>query len=154
MTAEQSRRRRREGVALPLALFALLTLALLISLLLDAAMQEYRSSGGDIASVRASAAAERGLALWLSGPVDSAVAALPRGGLTATALPGPDSVALVVQSLGGALARLTVSARVWSDGVRADAGAVALVRFELDTTVAPALFRPHPLPGWWWTPNP
>jgi hypothetical protein len=141
-------------VALPLALFALLTLALMISLLLDAAMQEYRAAGGEFASVRASAAAERGMALWLGGPVDSAVVALPRGGSAATTMPGPDSVTLVVQSLGGALAKLTVSARVWSDGVRADAGAVALVRFELDTTAAPAVFRPHPLPGWWWTPNP
>ena len=141
-------------MALPLALFALLTLALMISLLLDAAMQEYRTSGGDFASVRASAAAERGLALWLAGTVDSAVAVLPRGGSAVTTLSGSDSVALVVQSLGGALARLTVSARVWSDGARADAGAIALVRIERDTTATPAVFRPHPLPGWWWTPNP
>jgi hypothetical protein len=151
---ELAGRRRRAGVALPLALFALLTLALMISLLLDAAMQEYRTSGGEFASVRASAAAERGIAVWLGRPVDSAIAALPRGGRVATTLPGPDSVALVVQSLGGSLARLTVSARVWSDGARADAGAIAMVRFELDTTQTPAVFRPRPLPGWWWTPNP
>ena len=146
--------RRRRGVALPLALFALLTLALMISLLLDAAMQEYRTAGGDIAAVRASAAAERGLALFLGGTVDSALVALPRGGSVARMLPGADSVAVVVQSLGGALARLTISAHVWSDGARADAGAIALVRYELDTTTAPAVFRPRPLPGWWWTPNP
>lgn len=154
MTAEQVGRRRRSGVALPLALFALLTLALMISLLLDAAMQEYRSAGGEFAAVRATAAVERGMALWLGEPVDSAIAALPRGGSSTTVLPGADSVALVVQSLGGALGRLTVSARVWSDGARADARAVALVRFELDTSAVPAVFRPHSIPGWWWTPNP
>jgi hypothetical protein len=146
--------RRRSGVALPLALFALLTLALMISLLLDAAMQEYRASGGDFASVRASAAAERAMARWLAGSVDSAAASRPRGENAITRPSGPDSVVLVVQSLGGSLARLTISARVWADGSRADAGAVALIRFDRDSATSPVRYRPRPLPGWWWASNP
>ncbi len=148
----------RPGAALPLALFALVTVALLVSLLLDGALQEYRSASGDFAGVRASAAAEREIAVWLTTPVDSAVASLPRGASwTASAAPVPgqsDTVVLALRPLGGGIARLTISARVWSDGVRADAGAAALVRFERDSAASPATYRARPLTGWWWTPFP
>lgn len=146
---------RRSGAALPLALFALVVIALLVSLILDGALQEFRSSSGDLASVRATASVERALALRLSLPADSATASMPPGGRwEGVTVRSGDTTTTVLQSLGGPLARLAVTSRSWHGGARADAGAVAFVRFEPDSAVTPAVYRVRPLPGWWWTPNP
>jgi hypothetical protein len=149
------RARRRCGFALPLAILALIVLALLVALLLDGAVQQLRGSRGDVALARAQGAAESALADFLSAPVDSAFAVLPRGGVRPSLLiDSGDTVRVSVQALGGGLLRVVTTARTWSLGVRADAGTFALLRILTDSLAAPPALRFRRVPGLWWAPLP
>ena len=146
---------RSRGFALPLALLALVVLALVVALLLDGALQELRASRGDLALARAQAAGESAFADLLASPVDSAVVELPRGAAReSVAAGGADTVRVTVQALGGGLVRAVFAARSWSGGVRADAGTLAWLRVAPDTGPPPAALKYHRLPGWWWAQIP
>jgi hypothetical protein len=143
--------RLRTGFALAVALLALVVLALVAALLLDAALQELRASRGDVALVRAEAASESALADLISAPVDSAVSRLPRGAARESVrVTAGDTVRLTVQSLGGGLVRAVLAARARAAGARADVTTLALLRMQPDSGPPPALLRYRRLPGWWW----
>lgn len=145
---------RRPGFALPFALMVLVVGAMLVSLILDGGVQELRTSRGDLAAARAEAAAGSALADLLAAPPNSSFASLGRGGAIHSVLvSGADTVRLTLQALGGNLARVVVTARSWSGGVRADAGALAflVVSFEAGPPSTSHFSR---IPGWWWAVYP
>jgi membrane-bound ClpP family serine protease len=146
---------RRRGAALPLALVALLTVALLAALVLDASLGAVRRAQGDVAELRAQAAVESALADLLQARLDSAATSRPRGSvLLSLASVGRDSARAVIQSLGGSLARVVVRVRARAEGARADAGVIGLVRLEPDSGARPLGLRVRRLPGPWWVPVP
>ena len=128
--------------------------AMLVSLILDGGVQELRTSRGELATARAEAAAGSALADLLAAPPDRSFASLSRGaGIQTVLVLGADTARLTLQALGGSLARVVVTARSWSGGVRADAGALAFL--ELSPVVGPesaSHFRR--IPGWWWAVYP
>lgn len=141
----------RRGFALPLALFALVVLAMLSAFLLDGALQEVRISRGDVALASAQAAAETGLADVLVAPADTSLSSTARGTLwQSVAAHGADTVRVTMRFLGGGLIQTITSARSWSLGVRADASTLALLRVQPDSAPGSATLRFHRLPGWWW----
>ncbi|HLA91579.1 MAG TPA: hypothetical protein VJL28_14215 [Gemmatimonadaceae bacterium] len=145
----------RAGFALPLALFALVLLAMLVALLLDGAVQELRVSRGDVALARAQAAAASALADLLAGPADSTLLTLPRGAVRGSArVEKSDTVRVTVQALGGGLERAVIVARAWAGGVRADVTTLALLRIVPDSGGGRPALRVSRLPGWWWTQLP
>jgi Tfp pilus assembly protein PilX len=148
-------RARRDGFALPLALFMLTIIALLAALLLQGSIDELRVARGEVAAARAQAAAGSALADVLAAIPDSAVLARPRGTITPTVIAaGPETTRVSVQSLGGGLVRVTAGARVWSGGVRADASNAGFFRIVADPAGMPGSLRYQRLPGWWWTQIP
>src|SRR5882757_2690709 len=114
-------RRNERGFALLMALFLLLSMAFLVAILLDGALQELRASRGDLAAARAQAAAGSALSDLLASHPDSALLALPRGAVlypaASAAITGGDTTRVSIQSLGGGLVRCLASAHVWSGGV-------------------------------------
>ena len=145
---------RRPGFALPFALMVLVVGAMLVSLILDGGVQELRTSRGELAAARAEAAAGTALADLLAAPPDSTFASLGRGGAIQTILvAGPDTARLTLQALGGNLARVVVTARSWSGGVRADAGALAFLELSLGVG-PPTTAHFSRIPGWWWAVYP
>jgi hypothetical protein len=145
----------RRGFALPLALFMLTVIALLAALLLQGAVQELRIARGDIAEARAQAAAGSALSDALAATPDSAILALPRGATSiAVVATGAETTRVAVQALGHRVIRLTATARVWSGGVRADAGILGFVRVVPNPLGPPGSLRYERLPGWWWAPIP
>ena len=145
---------RRSGFALPFALMVLVVGAMLVSLILDGGVQELRTSRGELAAARAEAAAGSALADLIMTPPDSTFASLSRGaGIQRVLVSGADTARLSLQALGGSLARVVVTARSWSGGVRADAGALAFL------LLSPVAGPPGPshfsrIPGWWWAVYP
>jgi hypothetical protein len=130
-------------------------IALLVSILLDVAVQELREGRGDLVGARAEAAVATALADRLAGPPASDFAAWPRGAISReTVVAGADTAEVMVQALGGGLARVIVAGRAWSAGVRADATSVAFVRAFPAGPGTPPPLRFHRIPGWWWTPIP
>jgi len=128
--------------------------AMLVSLILDGGVQELRTSRGDLAAARAEAAAGSALAELLATPPDSAFASLSRGaGIQSVLVAGADTVRLTLQALGGSLARVVVTARSWSGGVRADAGALAFLALS-PVAGPPASLHFSRIPGWWWAVYP
>jgi len=145
----------RRGFALPLALFMLTVIALLAALLLQAAVQELRIARGDVAAARAQAAAGSALSDALGATPDSATLALPRGATSISlAAAGAETTRVAVQALGNRVVRITVAGRVWSGGVRADAGQVGFARVIPNLLGPPGTLRYERLPGWWWAPIP
>lgn len=145
----------RRGFALPLALFLLLLTSLLVALLLDGALQDVRIARGDLALVRAQAAAGSALADLLSSSPDSTLLTIPRGAsVRSTTVAGADTTRLTVQSLGGGMLRVTSVARTWSGGVRGDASNLGFVRVLRDSSGPPGTLRYRRIPGWWWAPLP
>jgi Tfp pilus assembly protein PilX len=145
----------RRGFVLPLALFMLTVLGLLAALLLDASVAELRIARGEVAGARADAAAGSALSDALSVIPDSATFARPRGTLaTLVVAAGAETTRVAVQALGGGLMRVTIEARVWSGGVRAEASNVGFMRILSDASGAPGTLRYQRLPGWWWARNP
>ena len=145
---------RRSGFALPFALMVLVVGAMLVSLILDGGVQELRTSRGELAAARAEAAAGSALADLFAAPPDSAFASLSRGaGIQTVLVSGADTARLTLQALGGSLARVVVTARSWSGGVRADAGALAFL--ELSPIAGPPSSSHFSrIPGWWWAVYP
>ena len=145
---------RRHGFALPFALMVLVVGAMLVSLILDAGVQELRTARGDLAAARAEAAAGSALADLLAAPPDSSFALLGRGaGIQSVLVSGADTARLTLQALGGRLARVVVTARSWSGGVRADAGTLAFL--ELSPVAGlPGVSHFSRIPGWWWAVYP
>ena len=144
----------RPGFALPFALMVLVVGAMLVSLILDGGVQELRTSRGELAAARAEAAAGSALADLLTAPPDSTFASLGRGGAIQTVLvTGADTARLTLQALGGNLARVVVTARSWSGGVRADAGALAFLELSLGAG-PPSTSHFSRIPGWWWAVYP
>ena len=139
---------------MPFALMVLVVGAMLVSLILDGAVQELRTSRGELAAARAEAAAGSVLADLLAAPPDSSFASLSRGaGMQSVFVSGADTARLTLQALGGTLARVVVTARSWSGGVRADAGALAFLELLPDASV-PASWHFRRIPGWWWAVYP
>jgi hypothetical protein len=151
--ARADRRGVRRGVALPLALFALLAVALLVALVLDAAVQELRSSRGELGGLQAAAAVETALADALAAARDSALwAARPIGAMVLERrLAGGDTVDVASERLADSWYRMVVSARIGVAGDRASAGAIAFV--QLVRTPPDSAFRLAPIPGAWWSPG-
>jgi hypothetical protein len=140
---------------LPLALFMMMAIALLTALLLDGAVQELRSARGDVAAMRAEAAAGTALADLLASRPDSALLASPRGAVaTGSVAAGADTTRLTIQSLGNGMLRVTAGARAWSGGVRGDASTLGYVRIGPDSSGPPGTLRFRRLPGWWWSQLP
>lgn len=145
----------RRGFVLPLALFMLTVIGLLAALLLEDAVAEVRIARGEVAEARAEAAAGSALSDVIAATPDSTALALPRGAIApAIVAAGAETTRVAVQALGGGLVRVTVMARAWSSGVRADASDVALMRIVPDPFGAPGSLRYQRLPGWWWTRDP
>lgn len=145
----------RAGFVLPLALFVVTIVALLASMLLQASLEDLRVARGEVAGARAQAAAESALADLLATAPDSVALGLARGAATTIDLAaGSETTKVAVQSLGGRLVRVTAAARVWSEGVRADAEHVAFLRIIPDSGGPPGSLRYQRLPGWWWAPVP
>ena len=128
--------------------------AMLVSLILDGGVQELRTSRGDLAAARAEAAAGSALADLLAAPPDSSFASLGRGGaIQSVRVSGSDTTRLTLQALGGNLARVVVTARSWSGGVRADAGALAFLELSI-VAGPPSTSHFSRIPGWWWAVYP
>ena len=148
-------RNLRGGFVLPLSLFLLLTMSLLVALLIDSALQELRTSRGDLAVARAEAAAGSALSDLLAGTPDGARLALARGTASAvTWISGTDTLHASSQSLGGGLVRFVAGARTWAGGVRADATTIGFTRIVTDSAGPPGALRYRRLPGWWWAELP
>jgi Tfp pilus assembly protein PilX len=145
----------RRGFALPLSLFMLMVVALLVALLLEGAVQDLRTSRGDLAAARAQAAAGTALADFFALGADSALLAAPRGATaTSTRAAGAETTRVALQALGGGLVRVTATTRFWSAGVRADAEILGLAHLTPDSGGAPGRLRIRRLPGWWWAQLP
>lgn len=145
----------RRGFVLPLSLFMLMVGALLVALLLDGAVQELRTSRGDLAAARAQAAAGTALADFFALGADSALRAAPRGSTaTSTRASGAETTRVSLQALGGGLVRVTATARFWSAGVRADAAILGLARLTPDSAGRSGSLQLRRLPGWWWAQLP
>ena len=144
----------RRGFALPFALFALLTVMMLVAVVLDVAVGELRTARGGLAAARASAAVQTALAGVVDAPSDSnwvggAVGAVRT---TTTGVNG-DTVGVALQRLGASHSRIVVHAVSHAGGVLGAAGAVAFVEIVPDAT-APTGARFRRLTGWWWVPTP
>ncbi len=147
--------RRRAAFALPLALIALVAVALLVAILLDAAVQDLRVGRGDLGGARADAVAETALADFLVAPAAAGFGSSPRGSITQrTVVVHADTADLTVQVLGGDMARVVVAGRAWTNGIRSDAASVAFVRAFPSGAGAPPPLYFRRIPGWWWTPAP
>ena len=145
----------RRGFVLPLALFMLTVLGMLAALLLEDSVAELRIARGEVAGARADAAAGSALSDALSSIPDSAMLALPRGTITPSLVAaGGETTRVAVQALGGGVVRVTIAARAWSGGVRAEASNVGLMRIVSDASGPPGSLRYQRLPGWWWARNP
>jgi Tfp pilus assembly protein PilX len=146
---------RRPGFVLPLALLMLTIIALLAALLLQASIEDLRVARGEVAAARAQAMTESAMADMLAGTPDSAALALPRGTLTTTVTTaGADTTRVATQSLGAGIVRITVGARAWSDGVRADVSNVGFFHIVPGMAGSPGSLRYQRLPGWWWAQIP
>lgn len=145
----------RRGFALPLALFALLTVLMLVTLVLDAAIQELRASRGGLAATRAAAAVESAMSELLDSSTDSLLLSSAPGTarMSVTASGAADTVSVAVQRLGGRMVRTMVTATARASGVRGAAGAVAYLSISTDSTAVAGL-RLRRLPGAWWAPFP
>lgn len=139
---------------MPFALMVLVVGAMLVSLILDGGVQELRTARGELAAARAEAAAGSALANLLATPPDSTFTSLSRGtGMQFVVVSGPDTARITLQALGGTLARAVVTARSWSGGVRADAGALAFLALSPDAG-PPVTWHFRRIPGWWWAVYP
>ena len=79
---------------------------------------------------------------------------LGSGGAIQTVLvSGADTARLTLQALGGSLARVVVTARSWSGGVRADAGSRAFLELSLGAG-PPRPSHVSRIPGRWWAVYP
>jgi hypothetical protein len=126
-----------------------------VALLLDGAVQELRTSRGDLAAARAQAAAGTALADFFASGADTALLAAPRGAAaTSTRAQGAETTRVSLQALGGGLLRVTATARFWSGNVRADAVVLGLARLSADSAGDPGRLRVRRLPGWWWAQLP
>jgi hypothetical protein len=140
---------------LPLALFTLAATALLVALLLEGAVDELRVARGEVAAVRAQAAAGSALADLLASQPDSALMVRPRGiAWQGSSAVGADTTRVTLQALGNRLFKVTAGARAWYGGVRADAATTGFARIEADSMVSPGGLRYRRLPGWWWAQLP
>jgi hypothetical protein len=140
---------------LPLALLVLLAIALLVAILMDIAVQELREGRGDLVSARAEAVVATALADFLAAPAAADFAAWPRGATSqSTTVIGADTAQIMVQALGGGLARVLVAGHAWMGGIRADAASMAFVRAFVVGSGTPPPLRFRRIPGWWWTPIP
>ena len=145
----------RSGFALPLALFMLTIVALVAMILLQGSVEELRVARGEVAAVRAEAAAGSALSDELVTAPDSVALARPRGTITLSiSVAGAETTRVARQSLGAGLVRVTAVARVWSGGMRADASSVAFFRIVADSAGTPGSLRYQRLPGWWWAQIP
>ena len=152
---EDGRRRERCGFVLPLALFTLTVTALLVALLLEGAVQELRVARGEVAAVRAQAAAGSALADLLSSTPDSALLARPRGiVVVGSSVAGAETTNVALQSLGNGLFKVTAGTRAWFGGVRGDAASTGFARIVVDSIGSTGGLRYRRLPGWWWAQIP
>jgi hypothetical protein len=140
---------------LPLALFAVIVLALLVALLLDAAVQDMRIARGDAAEARARGAVETAMADLLRSVPESSLLSVPGNVVRRPMLAeDADSAFVTLQPLGAATVRAVVTARGWAGPMRADAGAIAFLRVVRDSGAVGGPLSFRRLPGWWWAPNP
>jgi hypothetical protein len=148
--------RHRRGFALTLALVVLIVLALVVSLLLDAAVQELRTARGEVASTRVQALLESALADVLASPLDSAFLALPRGAARQSVVVsgGRDTTIVSLQALGESRVRALVTARSYSGSVRTGAAIVAFLLVVPDPAGAGGELMVRRVAGWWWAPVP
>jgi Tfp pilus assembly protein PilX len=145
----------RAGFALPLALFAILVLTIFVGLLFDLGVQEVRVARGQVATARAQAAAESAFADLLDTRADSSLLLAAIGTARQSTLAGREDTAVVVlQALGGATVRVSITARAWSGAIRGDVGMVAFLRVLRDSSGPPGALQFRRLPGWWWAPIP
>lgn len=144
--------RARRGIALPLALGAVLVVAMLGAMALDAALQDLRLARAARAQVRAQGLAESLLAPLVEGRTDSSwLAAVPGTVRQQRTVTGGDTVTVTLMRLGGRLVRASGVARSRVGGSRGDSGVVLYLSITADS--AGGLWHRR-LPGWWWAPDP
>ena len=135
-----------------MALVALLVVAMLGAIALDASLQDLRLARGGRARVNALGLAESALSPQIDAPTDSAwLRALPGSVRQQRSVVGRDTVVVSLVRLGGRFVRASSAARSRVGGGRGDAGIVAFLFIVADTGGGLSLQR---LPGWWWAPDP
>ena len=146
--------RHRDGFAAPLAVVTLVASSLLALLLLEAALGEVRSGAAEIAEARVTAAAETALTDALARRLDSSVLQLAPGSLVwQQSSVSRDSVVARIQVLGGAVARIVVTARSREPRLRVFAGIRAYVSFR-PSLIVPGEVELAPLGADWWAATP
>ncbi len=144
--------RLRSGLALPLALMALVVVALMGAMVLDAALQDLRLARAGRAQITAQGLAESALAPQVEGATDSSwLRAAPGSVRQQKVAVGRDTITLTLLRLGGRFVRVSSAARSRVGGSRGDAGMVAYLLITGDSAGALRLQR---VPGWWWAPDP
>jgi hypothetical protein len=149
-----ARRTRRLGVALLLALVAVVVVSLVGSMALDAALQDLRLSRASRAQLAAAMRVDSVLATWRDAPIDSGwLRAATGSATTSRSAVNSDTLTLTIQRLGGQMLRVVASSRSRSGGRRGDAAASLLLLIVGDSA-APGGLRLRRAPGWWWVPDP
>ena len=140
----------RSGFAVPLAVVLLIAIALMASLLLEAALGELRAGSAARAESRVVVAAESALARTIATRLDTAVLNLPAGALAVSETRvAAESVHVQVQVVQPGLARLMVMAAAGATGIRVFAGRTALVVFRRDSLVSADVMMLPIGPDWW-----
>lgn len=141
---------RRGGFAVPLAVVLLIAVALMASLLLEAALSELRAGSAARAESRVVVAAESALAQGMAVRLDTAVLRLTAGArpLSQTRVEA-ESVRVELQVVQPGLARLLVSATSGATGIRVSVGRTALVSFRRDSLIPGEVVLSPIGPDWW-----
>ncbi len=144
--------RARTGIALPIALAAVIVVAMLSAMALDAALQDLRLARSARAQAVAFGLVESGLSGVVDQPTDSTWLGSPPGSVQLRrTVVGSDTSTLTLTRLGGRLVRVSSTARSRAAGRRGDAGAALFLQIVADSGGGLRLRR---LPGWWWAPDP
>ena len=142
----------RRGIALPLALTALLVVAMLGGMALDASLQDLRLARAGRAQVTAQGLAESALAPYLDALTDSAWLQAQPGSLRQLqSVVGRDTATVTLVRLGVRFVRASSTARSRVGASRGDAGIMAYLVILPDSGGRLRLQR---LSGWWWAPDP
>jgi hypothetical protein len=146
---------RRGGFAMPIAIAALITLALASSLMVDGAIGTMHAGSALFAESRVALLAESALASALVLRFDSTAVTTQAGATIASTLTvsGSDTTSVLVRSLGAGIAMVTATATSRRAGFRVLAGRM------LYAVVSPASAPPFDaqlirLPSNWWVAFP
>jgi hypothetical protein len=144
--------RMRRGLALPIALVAVIVVSMFGTLVLDSVLQDLRLARAARAQLRAQGGVESGLAPLLGVAIDSAWLAAPLGSTRQERIAtGADSLTVTLTRLGGRLVRASSSARSRLGRSRGDAAEVLFLSILRDST---GVLRLVGVRGWSRVPDP